>query len=213
MSDHTSGLRNTDLTAGERARLEQDPTLEAAHQADLALGRELAQLRAPPSSLVAADILTAGRRPANQPTGVFMVSLLAIAAAAALAILVPTGATRDRTTAAGAPGDVHLEAVVEGPEGNRAVVTGELMTRGERLVFRIRTGASGILTLEEVGTGTIYPRGESVWEVSSGEHVPGGASPLAWRPDTGSGDRIYRVSLCNSAGACATDELSVRWLP
>lgn len=141
--------------------------------------------------------------PANRSLAWLAIPGLLAAAVAAFALL-PTEGVRDRGTAT-APA-VHLEAVAESARGVRALRSGDRVAADERVVFRVSTDGPGHLDLH-AGAEPIL-----VGPVEAGQHVPGGASPLSWRPDGALRSRRIEATLCPAAterAGCRTDALEL----
>jgi hypothetical protein len=168
----------------------------------------------PPIAAVRARMRS--RRRARRAVGA--VGALAVIAATVLVWLQPPG-SRDRGV--GASGGVRVSVVAEGPRGARPLGDGSFVAPDERVVFFLSSSSPGFATISEVGSGgsrAVYPE-VGAWRVGAGEFVPGGGSPLAWRPDRPDEALGYRVVVCADRPAapgevpegCATDEVALRW--
>lgn len=161
----------------------------------------------------AAAVLLAARRRSGQRRRLAMGSM-AMAALALVAVAIPSSSWVAEQRARGlavVEGSVQLQALAEGPSGRRVLADGASVRPSEQVVFQALTDAEGTLTLSE-GTRALYPV-TGAWSVAAGAHFPGGASPLAYRPDEGSGARVYTVVWCSAAvpSECAEDSMILLW--
>jgi len=204
------GMRSEDLTEDERQSLASllDASPEAREEAGFAdtLGailRDLAEDEGGPTL----EQLTSPRA-AN---GRWLWGAAALMAASFLGFLLLPGGedVRSRGAPALPAGSVSLAGVASGPGGVRPIEDGRVRAN-ERVVFWVTARVPGSVVISEVGTGVIHPT-SGVWEVAAGEHTPGGASPLSWRPDDSERVHAYRVELCDADGACQWDTLQLIW--
>lgn len=118
--------------------------------------------------------------------------------------------TRDRGVA-GAP-LVSLEAVADGPRGPRPLADGGAVGPDEQVVFFVRSDRPGWAEVREEGT-LVWPASGQSWAVVAGENVPGGGSPVAWRPDRPADALRYEARVCDDpeAARCGVAGLTLRW--
>ncbi|MEZ4241095.1 MAG: hypothetical protein R3F59_34040 [Myxococcota bacterium] len=147
------------------------------------------------------------RRTRRRVLGASLVAALAVGVG-----LVAAPGVRDRGV-----GDaplVALSAVAQGPDGARPLADGAVVRPEERVVFFVRSSAAGDATLRE-GDAPLYPDPGGTWALAAGESAPGGASPLAWRPDAPlAGPVRYRAEVCAEPGRrCGRATMTLRWAP
>lgn len=208
------GLRTEDIDPALRAARDGLVAVDPEAARDQAFSEEIGELlardRDHPGTLTADAIRSRAR--SRRPVG--WRSIGAVAAAAALLLWLPIGDTeRDKGRIGSAP-EVHLSVVVDGPRGPHPLA-GPVRS-DESLVFFTTVTQPGQLVIREVGGQTLFgATGSSPeWLVPAGEHVPGGDTPLAWRPDHPvRGSRTYEARLCNADGQCAADRVEVVWQP
>lgn len=107
---------------------------------------------------------------------------------------------------------VTLEAVAEGPTGNRPLSAGALVRPDERVVFFVTATEPGVLRLTEGTTDLLG----AAWRVDAGRHAPGGDPPLSYRPDTPIDGATYGVEWCPDSAAfgtsaCVSDGMALQW--
>lgn len=114
---------------------------------------------------------------------------------------------------------VAIEAVAEGgARAPRPLREGGVIAPDERVLFIVRSSLPGEAVLTEhdaSGPSVVWPASGS-WRIE-GEAIPGGNTPLSWRPDRGPGRYRYEATVCpgDSAvlGECGHAELELLWAP